>query len=164
MKFTTKRGRPKKIQTSDKDYGTPELREKNQSGITAEPLDLAYAKGIIDRDQHWCGIHFRWLYTIRYGLPTVRAVDVSEPQGISLTECDEEWKESREIEYRSAADVLQKTHHLQSIMNFVIYGIRPAFLLPRSNDLKIDRNAEHSLNNIKSGLDELKKLWLNNDN
>ena len=93
-----KRGRPK-IEKPTIDLGTPELIMKRLMGETAEALDLCYERGIISKEQHWCGIHFRWLYTLRYGAPGVRAVDTTHFGGFEPKDDNSEWRAAREQEY-----------------------------------------------------------------
>jgi hypothetical protein len=64
MPLMRKRGRPAQNRP-EVDYGTPELQQKRQHHLTIEPLDWLLQHSLISQKQHWCGLHFRWLYTLR---------------------------------------------------------------------------------------------------
>jgi len=164
MSFSSKRGRPKKnIEESAKykDLGTPELRVRKAMSATDEPIDLCLAKGLISEKEHFCALHFRWLYTLRYGLPTVRAIDPSDVQGRDNKNNDEEWRQIREAEFREACDALRSQGLLMPVMSIVVYSEFPLFLSKTHSyviDIKHIRK-EKSLNDLREGLSILKALW-----
>src|SRR4030067_3584155 len=80
MRFNTKRGHPL-LNHQEKDAGTDELRQKRAKCLTMEPLDLYFKQGLISSDQHWAGIHLRWLYTIRFGSASIRSLDYTATGG-----------------------------------------------------------------------------------
>lgn len=121
---TRKRGRPKSARV-EKDMGTPELQYKRAHGETAEALDICLQKGIIDEQQHWCGIHLRWLYTLRYGAPGVRALDPNHIIGVEVKTDDPTWREAREAEYHEAVSRLNKRGVGRILTNICIHNERP---------------------------------------
>lgn len=127
MAFSARRGRPRS-NTRQKDLGTPELRQKRQAGITAEPIDLCLQAGIITPKQHWCAIHFRWLYAMRYGVPGIQAVNPAHLAGRELSTDNSEWKEEREQEYRQAAALLESRGLMEVLLKICIYNEHPRWL------------------------------------
>ncbi len=65
-----KRGRPKNTGTNI-DKGTIELQRKRKDNLTIESLDLCLQKNIITPIEHMSGIKLRWIYTLRFGVPTI---------------------------------------------------------------------------------------------
>jgi hypothetical protein len=144
MAFSTRRGRPRKDPVIEKnDLGTPELRQKRQLSLTTEAIDLLLQKDIITHDQHWCALHFRWLYTLRYGAPSVQSLDPARVNGIMHLRIYTEWQEEREDEWKRALEVLNRYHCLRAVSDCAIYNdYHPRF---------------HSL--ISLGLEQLRDLW-----
>lgn len=128
MAFSTRRGRPRAT-SGVPDTGTPELRRKRQLGITVEPIDLCLEKGIISPDQHRSGLHLRWLYTLRYGAPSLTTRYFREDAGAGQLTCDQ-WRGAREQEYLLATRLLAAQRLEQTIGRLVIYNEMPAFLNP----------------------------------
>ena len=156
------RGRPKNNRPTT-DTGTPETVMKRLLGVTTEALDLCLEHGIINQKQHWCGIHLRWLYTLRHGVPSVRALDLSQRIDNKEKSIDYEdpiWREAREKEYNEAINTLTKSGHAILLLNLCIYNERPQFLNISSTN--IINNAKNNCKNIGilcNGLDVLAKLW-----
>lgn len=157
MAFARRRGRPRKPVRlpANRDTGTPELARKHAAGLTGEPLDLCLKKGLISESQHWAAIHFRWLYTIRYGLPTVRSIDPADLGGRTLRQENEQWKQKREQEFAEASFLLKSQNVFPLILDFCIYGKPPAFLTRQS----VSPRASRELQALREGLDALLKLW-----
>lgn len=158
-----RRGRPKQSRPS-RDMGTPELVMKRLMGETMEALDLCLERGIINDQQHWCGIHLRWLYTLRHGAPGVRAVDPTHLGGITIKNDDPLWRAAREMEYHDAIHLLAGSGHALIIMNLCIYNERPFFLKCselRQNLPKPDRIAatETAIIKLREGFDLLLRHW-----
>ena len=130
LSFPKRRGRPKSTRTTH-DRGTPELLIKRQQGETLEALDLCLERRIINDRQHWCGIHLRWLYTLRYGAPGVRAIDTTHLGGFDITVDDPLWRGAREKEYHEAIALLAQSGHALLVMNLCIYNERPLFFKNR---------------------------------
>lgn len=163
MTFTTRRGRPPKPSfPAGADLGTPELSMKRTLGVTDETIDLCLARTLIDHDQHWCGVHLRWLYTLRYGAPGVRAVDPTHLGGILRLTDDPDWRREREKEYHDAVQLLDRARLLQVALNACVYNTRPAFLaLPPKGKLTATYLAkrEHELARLQDALDLLAVHW-----
>jgi hypothetical protein len=159
LRFPRKRGRPKSIPRGT-DYGTPELSLKRLRGETAETLDLCLERALITREQHWCGIHLRWLYTLRHGAPSVRAIDPTHLGGIEPKPEDPEWRGAREKEYHEAIKKLADKGNVPLLMNLCVYNERPKFLnLRQPAPGKRLTETETMLRDLRAGLDILAKLW-----
>lgn len=154
-----RRGRPR-TDRSETDRGTPELLAKKQNGETAEIIDLCLERELITQHQHWCGIHLRWLYTLRHGTPTIRAIDPLHLGGIEIKESDPAWYELREKEFREAYGLLSRTGHAQLVSNICIYNECPSFFLP-GNAPSYGQSllATELLNHLRNGLDILVAHW-----
>jgi len=153
--FPRKRGRPRKIR-EEKDLGTPELQAKRNALETVEALDLCLEKGIITQEQHWCGIHLRWLHTLRYGAPGVRAMDLSEISGIDIISDDPAWREAREAEYHVAVTTLSGKADIKLLIDICVHNERPEFF--RAEGRKIYRSVKE-LQRLREGLDVLVAHW-----
>ena len=159
LRFSRKRGRPKSARLGS-DSGTPELVMKRLLGETAETLDLCLERGIITIDQHWCGIHLRWLYTLRHGAPGIRAIDTTHIGGIDLKLDDPDWRNARELEFHEAMNKLAPSGYAPLIMNMCIYNERPKFLSLRQRITAEHANeATDMIEGLRGGLDILAKLW-----
>lgn len=161
LSFTRKRGRPKNNRPSI-DTGTPETVMKRLQDTTSEILDLCLKYNIINEKQHWCGIHLRWLYTLRYGVPSVRCRDLlyfAEHQ-TNNTEEDPQWREEREKEFNQAIVALNKAGYAITIVNLCVFNEKPKhFTFAASGD---GNKNYHNLKNfatIRNGLDTLADLW-----
>lgn len=128
LRFPNRRGRPRKAIRSQNDHGTPELIMKRLQKLTIEPIDLCLERNIITPAQHWCGVHLRWLYTLRYGVPNVRAIDPTHFGGMELKEDDPAWRVAREQEFHEAMQLLSKKQAVDMVMNVCVYNERPDFL------------------------------------
>lgn len=164
MAFTTQRGRPRKP-VLHTDLGTPELRLKHALRLTAEPIDLCLEKRLITEDQHWSGLHLRWLYTLRYGAPNLSTYygDRDTPAR-GDTEDDPAWRTMREREYHEATTHLKRYRRYECVMRLAIHNERPAFL---DAHLMAKARAHHALAQqmsrvhaeLSEGLDILATLW-----
>ncbi len=125
-----------------------------------ETLDLCLEREIITHQQHWCGIHLRWLYTLRYGAPGIRALDPTHLGGIEISIDDPEWRNAREKEYHEAMSKLSDSGHALLLVNICIHNERPKFLHAQKLDvpmLHIDR--VHTISHLCDGLDILVDHW-----
>lgn len=157
LRFPRKRGRPRASRPSS-DTGTPELVMKRLMGETTEALDLCFERGILTREQHWCGVHLRWLYTLRYGAPGVRAVDPTHLGGIEISTDDPEWRAAREQEYHEAVRALGV--RALAVLNLCVYNERPKFLARREEITAARaRMIGEMIGAIREGLDLLAALW-----
>lgn len=154
MRPASRRGRPK-INRPRRDYGTAELIEKRKNGETSEVLDLCMERGLITTKHHWCGIHLRWLYTLRYGTPSVQATQLMFDAPISPRSNDSKWQTAREEEYQSAIIVLTNAGCATTVMNVCIFNERPGFL--KSGMINSVREKEFF--RFTHGLDLLEDCW-----
>ncbi len=127
MAFSTLRGRPKQP-TPSTDPGTPELRLKHALGLTAEPIDLCLEKQLITPDQHWCGLHLRWLYTLRYGAPSLTTRYADQDSPLAPPQEDITWRAMREREYHDAVNTLKFARYYECVMRLAVFNEHPAFL------------------------------------
>ena len=163
MTFSTRRGRPRSTR-QEIDKGTPELIAKRAKQITLEPIDLCLEKNIISAQQHRCGLHLRWLYTLRYGAPGISCRDITDTAGRSTRIDDPAWRESRELEYHEAITALHRKKRYECIMNLVVYNQLPEFMMPELRSKAWDNTALlHTLLRAQSTLLEgfacLEQLW-----
>lgn len=157
--FPRRRGRPRKALQA-KDRGTPELLAKKEQGETIEVIDLLLDRRLITPEQHWCAIHLRWLYTIRHGAPTLRALDPTHIGGYELKANDPEWYALREKEYNNAMALLSASCHARLLLDICIYNERPSFL--KSKEPIAPRHhaiATAFLNTLHDGLEILRAHW-----
>jgi hypothetical protein len=158
-RFTNKRGRPKSDKPSI-DLGTPELIQKKANEETNESLDICLRRGLIEQSQHWCGIHLRWLHTIRYGAPGVSAIQLFDMSQDTTGVVDEQWRKDRESEYIDAVCLLAKHHALKPIVNICIYNEIPGFLIhPQKIRRNIADRKYSELERFRMGLDLLYNYW-----
>ena len=141
MSFSTRRGRPAKPKLVH-DHGTPELQAKHTAGITGEAIDLCLERRIITREQHWAGLHYRWLYTVRYGAPSLsshwwRLSGESKGPRTEHTS----WRAAREHEYAEARTLLMQQKTYESVMQIAVYNDIPCFLRPDLLQLALSRPA-----------------------
>ncbi len=158
ISFSRRRGRPKSNRPM-LDTGTPETVMKRLMGITTEALDICLEKGIITQQQHWCGMHLRWLYTLRYGVPSVRATNLSDMENHESKSSDYEdplWRAAREKEYNDAVNMLTKSGYSLLLINLCVYNDLPQlFIIQTGKTIEYKEITEK----ISSGLNILIKLW-----
>ena len=132
------RGRPRLLKVNKKDFGTSELMVKRLMDMTTEPLDLCLKKGFIDFQQHAYGMRFRWLYTLKFGLPSAKAYDPSRLSGREIDKyTDAVWLQNKQREYAEMVSQLKIIGALKVVSDICIYNIMPNFLLhPGSGSLK----------------------------
>lgn len=130
MAFSSKRGRPRKA-PEQPDLGTAELRAKQALGLTSEPIDLCLQHRLISPAQHWCGLHWRWLYTLRYGAPSLSAHYMRDRLGTSRDEDCLQWRSLREAEYQQARALLTAHRRYEAVSRLSVFNERPSFLDPR---------------------------------
>lgn len=164
MAFRTTRGRPKSARPHGPDLGTPELIFKRAHDITAESIDLCHQRGIISDDMHWCGLHLRWLYTIRYGAPSVSALDLSRIDGLEHAVDDPLWRSSREQEWAEAAALLKSKQLYLPVASVCIFNLTPRFLnksvyTRAFKNPKLMRGLEDDIMQLREGLDMLAAHW-----
>lgn len=142
--FRRKRGRPGK-HYEERDNGTPELQKKRAAGITSEAIDHCLESGAISVRQFRAALHFRWLYTLRFGCPGVRALNLLESDRIAYAaEKNGEWKAEREMEYREAVESLHYPAVLSVLLKVAIFNVLPE---------------KTQMESLQDGLDRLVRLW-----
>jgi hypothetical protein len=127
MAFNTRRGRPPKAAGST-DSGTPELRFKHAHGLTMEPIDYCLDRRAITPAQHWCGLHLRWLYTLRYGAPSLTTRYDTESHSAPKNADDPQWRRQREAEYHEATALLRSGLHYEPVMRLCVFNEMPVFM------------------------------------
>ncbi|MBA4274467.1 MAG: hypothetical protein C0436_02305 [Alphaproteobacteria bacterium] len=130
MSFSTRRGRPAKPKIVH-DTGTPELQAKKSVGLTMEAIDACLERELITREQHWAGLHYRWLYTVRYGAPSISSHWwrlTEQARGPRTDNID--WRTAREQEYAEARNLLMMHRLYESVMQIAVYNETPCFLRP----------------------------------
>jgi hypothetical protein len=161
IQFPRKRGRPRQLRSMH-DTGTPELVMKRLKQETAEALDLCLERGLLTPEQHWYGVHLRWLYTLRYGAPGVRAIDQSHFGGRETKIDDPAWRAAREAEYNEAIIKLSDRGLAMPLLELCVYNERPKFLRWHDAARITPRQADENLraiDKIRDGLDLLTALW-----
>ena len=145
------RGRPKVLKLK-KDFGTPELIQKRLMDMTIEPLDLCLRKEIVDEEQHAYGMRFRWLYTLKFGLPSAKAYDPARSHGREIDKyTDTIWLQNRQKEYSDMVSKLETIDAYKVVRDVCIYNIMPIFLIkPHWESLK-------QLHKLQEGLSLLMK-------
>lgn len=162
MAFSSRRGRPR-ANSGVPDTGTPELRQKRRHSITAEPIDICLEKGLIDIDQHRSGLHLRWLYTLRYGAPSLTARYYRDDAGSGVQTC-EQWRSAREQEYLLATRLLASRRLEHAVLRLTIYNELPAFLSPNLQQQAwlqpaLAERLENLRHEVHDGLTLLVKHW-----
>lgn len=142
MSFTTRRGRPAKPKLM-RDNGTPELQAKRTLGLTGEAIDLCLERRLITREQHWAGLHYRWLYTVRYGAPSLSSHwwQLSGESHASSRADNGTWRIEREREYSEARTLLMQAGTYESVMQIAVYNDLPCFLRPDILQMALARPA-----------------------
>lgn len=162
--MTRRRGRPRAERRPRADRGTPELQRKRRAGLTAEALDLCLERGIISPEQHWCGVHLRWLYTLRFGAPGVRAVDPRFFGGTEIRCEDAEWRGAREAEYLIAVQAMG-VRLAPVVLAIAVHGERPAALSDARArrfgvaNLALAEKIDAEIAQIREGFEHLERLW-----
>lgn len=164
MAFSTRRGRPPRPQSDGHDLGTPELCYKRAHGLTHEPIDRVLHHGLMTTSQHWCGLHLRWLYTLRYGAPVVTTRYTDAMGSFGPSEEDPQWRSMREQEYRDATSLLKTVKRYEPVMRLCVFNETPAFLNPQFraqawNDPAIANQLNGHLTMLLEGLTLLESQW-----
>jgi hypothetical protein len=163
MGFSTKRGRPS-LNRPRKDKGTVELQAKRSLNLTTEAIDLCLHKQLITSEQHRAALRLRWLYTLRFGLPTTQAYDHLFIKGHNNYLDDSKWRQKRNQEYETAISLLKSIKACSIVTNLAIFNQYPKFLLISRNltiiELKkIASSIFPELVKFQEGLDVLIKFF-----
>lgn len=152
-RFSSRRGRPA-LQRPQQDSGTPELQAKRAAGITSEGIDLALQHALINQGEHWTALHFRWLYSLRFGSPRIQALDIACPgRGIAPpARKDDVWHLARNQEYREAAQLLEAHGLLVAVLRVAVFDDTTP-LLSKSHA------AQKTLQQLQEGVALLHRHW-----
>jgi hypothetical protein len=164
MAFSTLRGRPPRAKLDNNDHGTPELQFKRALGITAEPIDMCRERKLITSDQHWCSLHLRWLYTLRYGAPVITTRYADKDAQCGIQEDKNEWRSLREREYHRAIAELKRHARYEPVMRICVFNELPSFLhrplIERGlRDPALGHELEKAHSRLTEGLDLLVNQW-----
>lgn len=162
MGFNTKRGRPKTKEIAkqeEKDLGTKELQEKRSRGMTREVIDIVLEKNLISGEQYSAAMHLRWLYTVRFGAPTVSAINLEIDCRRESGRNDEVWQMEREKEYAMAIEKLRAGGSLKIVMNIVVFNQAPKFMNTRRRKGADLAACGQELLKFRDGLTTLVELW-----
>jgi len=133
---------------------------KRLLGETTEALDLCHERGIISDRQHWCGIHLRWLYTLRHGAPSPQTMDITNTGGCEIKNDDQQWRTKREKEYNEAINLLTKNGQALLLLNLCVYNQRPKFLGFSSAEMQQNfASVADNIARLRDGLDILSTIW-----
>jgi hypothetical protein len=120
--FRTRRGRPASTRAII-DKGTPELVAKRDAGLTREVIDVLHKSGKLNDQELWCALHFRWLYHVRFGSPTVRTTDPARPQHYHPPSCEEpNWRVRYNAQYRQISVALDQRCLLAPLLNIAVFN------------------------------------------
>lgn len=163
MAFTTRRGRPRAPALLS-DPGTPELRLKHALGLTAEPIDLCLSRGLVTNEQHWCALHLRWLYTLRYGAPSLTTRYTDHAGQNAGPEETLHWRAIREEEYHCAITLLKHKRRYEPVMRLCVFNELPSFLNHSlreraASDTALADQLLRSHHSVIDGLDILVNHW-----
>lgn len=141
--------------------GTEELRYRRALGLTQEPLDLCLRHELITPEQHAAGIHLRWLFTVCFGVPQARSLDLMENRS-SPRETTEEWLKKREQDYTSAVKLFTARAMKKTVLDCCVYGKQPEFVtvVPGKHRPRIKILKNHqTLRLLREGLILLEKAF-----
>ena len=145
-----KRGRPKNISDN---RGTIELQKKRESNLTIESLDLCLQRKIITPVEHISGIKLRWIYTLRFGAPTIQS-KLLQTKFYNSKNYDEKFLQDLQKKYCDIIEVLKEIHAHKIVMSICIFNEFPNFLRLRKLG---DYQEEKFIQGIKLLVKEFKK-------
>lgn len=163
MGFTSKRGRPAaKASLTVIEGGKIQEKPRNNRPlviVTSEPIDICYKKGLISADEHRAALHFRWLYTLKFGAPDISAVEYDKFTLSGSRIQDPEWQELREREYAMAVEKLRSSGALKIVLNIAVFGYMPGFLITSRLNKRCFGANYSEVQKLKEGLDLLVRHW-----
>lgn len=119
--FRARRGRPR-TKPPAIDKGTPELNAKRTAGCTDEVLDTLYKQHFISESELRLALNFRHLYILRFGHPTVQALDMQRIRHRSVTQAETSlWQQQKNEAYRTIADCLHKEKVLATLLRVAVF-------------------------------------------
>ncbi len=139
------RGRPpKKINLDFYKYREPKLK--------SEPLDLCLERQIISPEEHQVGMKYKWLYTLKFGSPHIKAHDIFDLGGRwGRKHNDEKWLQAHQQHYDIFVRELILIGCLRPVTDICVHNQYPAFLAINS----IDKNYQLEYDMLKKGLARL---------
>jgi hypothetical protein len=114
-----KRGRPKKI--------ISKLNKSKNQGIV-ESLDLCLQKKIITSIEHASAMKLRWIYTLRFGAPTLQS-KLKLIDSYSAKNYDEQLLQDLQKKYRNVIAGLRAIYAHKIVMDVCIFNEFPTFLI-----------------------------------
>ncbi len=144
-----RRGRPK-----TKPANSNQLLIRKRMLSIIEPLDLCLVHQMISPEAHKAGLHLRWLYTLRFGAPSISSTDLTLEAGTSTKVRNTHWQSEKEREYRAAVQLLDKIRARGVVFNVCIYNKLPRILKDKSLHQSI-----REFETLKEGLEELYRYW-----
>ncbi len=158
--FTKRRGRPA-IKRPTYDKGTPELAQKHRLGMTSEPLDILLSRNYITADEHSAGLHARWLYTVKFGIPDLRAANPDGREAYARKSYrDDAWQQRNEAEYGCLVESLRQINAKREVFNICIYKQWPFWLIDVQmlGKKELSPLAKGELTRLKAGLALIKPV------
>ena len=130
--------------------------QKRKANITTEPLDLCFQRGLINEQQHNAGIRLRWLYTLKFGAPTISSYSPDNVGGHSCKYEDNGWMWHRQLEYKLMIERLEKSKARKIVVDICIFSRMPQFLYKIPDNLKMTNLVTlKDLKLFQDGLDEI---------
>ena len=128
------------------DKGTTELQEKRKAGLTAELVDMMYQQQLLTDREHATLLRFRWLYTIKFGVPRYASVKLGFDDQTRLSMDEPGWVEAREKDYSIMANQLEKYGLKRLVLGMCVFNQLPHFIdvLVECGQIKLCAN-QHSL-------------------
>lgn len=127
MTFSTRRGRPTFTRSSF-DQGTPELQTRRKEHKTSEALDICLAWGLILADEHAAALHWRWLYTLKYGVPAPSQTRWGMASG-GNTQREDAWKTRKGYEFAQLNSAIAREPAYTMFVNGCLFNRWPRFLI-----------------------------------
>lgn len=150
----SRRGRPKNINKSI-DFGTKELRKKRSKLETMEPIDVCLRKSLISISQHKSAIKLRWLYTLKFGAPSISAIDHCMGVGRCVSKhIDEKFLQDMQMLYAEGLQILDAYGARRIVMNICVFNEMPTFLHNPTSEV-----AHCELQDLQNGLEALSKIF-----
>ncbi len=105
--------------------GRPKVYESftNARAPEKEYIDLLQEEGLISDLEHATATHYRWVYTVRFGLPFASSVDLSEVKGRSVENNDSKHNYAAKY-YKYIASRLAESGMHSVITNACVYNTK----------------------------------------
>ena len=130
-----------------------------------ESLDLCYRAGLISKEEWHKGLHFRWLYSVIYGLPTVQAYNPNKIKGRAPSKYSEESFQAIREEYKQLVDFFnfEDRDLFKFLINLIIFNYKPYAIaqkiIAKLNKKKtLDKRVQKEEDLIKRAFDKLKSF------